>query len=154
MEVLRYVSIMKFMPLLLSIVVSASSVAFIVDDCLWARPSTQQMAPNHAFYVYSVSLLHKHPSVFENTQVKLLDCKILWIPRQKLEWEHKDKLDQDSEVTDPACTKERIDREENIIDVDLTGVGVTPIKQPGENNIIYIPDFFFSFVHEYAMYFC
>ena len=70
-------SMIKFMPLILSIVVSASSVAFIVDDCLWAHPSRQQMAPNHVFYIYSVSLLHKHPSVFEKTEVKSLDCKIL-----------------------------------------------------------------------------
>ena len=77
-----------------------------------------------------------------------------------LEWEHKDKLNQDLEATDTPHTDERIEGEENLIEVDLTSEGVipkfSPIRQPGEVIIIYVPHFSFSFlfVHKCAVSVC
>ena len=76
-----------------------------------------------------------------------------------LEWEHKDKLNKDLEATDHSHTDERVDREENLINVDLTSGGVipkfSPIRQPGEVIIIYIPHFFsFLFVLKCAVSVC
>ena len=88
--------------------------------------------------------------------MKYVDCKYCDFHARSeasledhLEWEHKEKLNQDLEATDPSHTDERIDGEENLINVDLTSEGVIPkfsqIRQPGEVIIIYIPHFLFLF---------
>ena len=105
------------------------------------------MAPRSCFYFLSTALLHINHSISVSETMKYVDCKYCDFHARSeasmedhLEWEHKDKLKQDLEATDTSHADERIDGEENLIDVDLTSEGVnpkfSPIRQPGEVIII------------------